>query len=56
MNTLVKVTLSIALLLSIVIPFAFFASGEKSKGRYKKALAQCRCIFRRDDLFRRADV
>jgi len=39
MNTLVKVTLSIALLLSIVIPFAFFASGEKSKGRYKKALA-----------------
>lgn len=35
----IKITLSIALLLSIVIPFAAYAIGEKSKGRYKKALA-----------------
>ncbi len=35
----VKITLFIALVLSIVIPFAAFAIGEKSKGRYKKSLA-----------------
>lgn len=34
----VKTTLVIALLLSIVIPFAAYAIGEKSRGRYKKAL------------------
>ncbi len=35
----VKITLIIALLLSIVIPFAAYAVGEKNRGRYKKALA-----------------
>lgn len=35
----VKICLSIALLLSIVIPFAAYAMGEKSRGRYKRALA-----------------
>lgn len=35
----VKITLAIALLLSIVIPFAAYAIGEKSRGRYKKYLA-----------------
>lgn len=39
MSALVKITLAAALLLSIVIPFGAFAAGEKSKGRYKKALA-----------------
>lgn len=39
MNTLVKITLSAALILSIVIPFTTFMIGEKTKGRYKKALA-----------------
>lgn len=39
MSTLVKVTLAVALILSIVVPFAVFSAGEKSKGRYKKALA-----------------
>lgn len=38
MNTLVKVTLSVALILSIVIPYIAFMIGEKTKGRYKKAL------------------
>jgi len=38
MSTLVKITLAAALLLSIAIPFGAFAMGEKSKGRYKKAL------------------
>lgn len=35
----VKITLAIALLLSIVIPFSAYAIGEKSRGRYKKYLA-----------------
>ena len=35
----VKITLFIALILSIVIPFAAYAVGEKNRGRYKKALA-----------------
>lgn len=39
MSALVKITLAAALVLSIVIPFGAFAAGEKSKGRYKKALA-----------------
>ena len=38
MNTLVKVTLAAALILSIV-PYIAFMIGEKTKGRYKKALA-----------------
>ena len=36
---LVKITFIIAMLLSIIIPFAAYAAGEKSRGRYKKALA-----------------
>ena len=39
MSVLVKITLVAALLLSIVIPFGVFAAGERSKGRYKTALA-----------------
>lgn len=39
MTLLVKITLVVALLLSIVIPFAAYAMGEKSRGRYKRALA-----------------
>lgn len=39
MNTLVKITLFAALLLSIVVPFAAFAAGEKRRGRYKRALS-----------------
>lgn len=35
----VKITLFIALLLSIVVPFAAYSIGEKNRGRYKKALA-----------------
>ena len=36
---IIKLTLIIALLLSIVIPFGAYALGEKSKGRYKRYLA-----------------
>lgn len=36
---LIKITLFIALILSIIIPFAVYAAGERNKGRYKKALA-----------------
>ncbi len=39
MSMLVKITLSVALLISIVIPFGAFAIGEKTQGRYKSALA-----------------
>ncbi len=45
MSTLVKVILGVALLLSIVIPFGAFAAGEKSRGRYKTALAVNICLF-----------
>ena len=38
MSVLVKLTLTAALLLSIVIPFGAFAVGEKTRGRYKAAL------------------
>lgn len=34
-----KITFVIAMLLSIVIPFVAYSMGEKSRGRYKKALA-----------------
>ena len=39
MSILVKITLTAALLISIVIPFGAFAIGEKTRGRYKAALA-----------------
>ncbi len=35
----VKITLVVALILSYVIPFGAYVKGEKSRGRYKKALA-----------------
>lgn len=36
---IIKITLIIALLLTIVIPFGAYALGEKSRGRYKRYLA-----------------
>lgn len=45
MSILVKITLSAALILSIVVPFGAFAMGEKSKGRYKTALASNLFLF-----------
>ena len=39
MTVLAKITLAAALLLSIAVPFGAFAAGEKTKGRYKTALA-----------------
>ena len=39
MSLLVKITLSAALLLSTIVPFGAFAIGEKTRGRYKVALA-----------------
>ena len=40
MTVLAKITLAAALLLSIAVPFGAFAAGEKTKGRYKTALAE----------------
>lgn len=45
MSMLVKITLSAALVLSIAVPFGAFAMGEKSKGRYKTALAANLLLF-----------
>ena len=45
MSVLVKLTLTAALLLSIVIPFGAFAVGEKSRGRYKAALGANLFLF-----------
>lgn len=39
MTFTVKVLLTIALILSIAVPFGAFAAGERSRGRYKQALA-----------------
>ena len=42
MTFTVKVLLTIALILSIAVPFGAFAAGERSRGRYKRALgSQC---------------
>ena len=45
MSVLVKLTLTAALLLSIVIPFGAFAVGEKTRGRYKAALGAKLFLF-----------
>lgn len=39
MSMLVKITLVVALVLSIIVPFGAYLLGEKSKKRYKKSLA-----------------
>lgn len=39
MEIAIRIALSVALLLGIVIPCAYFFHGEREKGRYKKALA-----------------
>ncbi len=36
---IVKLLITLAFILSILVPFGAFAAGEKSRGRYKKALA-----------------
>lgn len=41
----VKLLLSLALILSILVPFGAFAAGEKSRGRYKTALAVNTLLF-----------
>ncbi|MEF9942232.1 MAG: ATP synthase subunit C [Lachnospiraceae bacterium] len=38
MNSVTKLILIIALILSIIIPFGYYLIGEKNKGRYKRAL------------------
>ena len=45
MSVLVKLTLTAALLLSIVIPFGAFDVGEKTRGRYKAALGANLFLF-----------
>lgn len=45
MSMLVKITLSVALLISVVIPFGAFAAGERTQGRYKNALAANLLMF-----------
>lgn len=45
MTVLVKITLAVALLLSIGVPFGVFAFGEKTQGRYKTAIATNTVLF-----------
>ena len=45
MTITVKILLTIALIVSIAVPFGTFAAGEKTKGRYKKALAVNGLLF-----------
>lgn len=45
MTTTVKLLLAAALVLSIAVPFGAFAVGEKTKGRYKTALAANAFLF-----------
>lgn len=45
MSILIKITLTLALLLSIVLPIGIFAIGEKSKGRLKTALLSNLILF-----------
>ncbi|MDO4268562.1 MAG: ATP synthase subunit C [Eubacteriales bacterium] len=45
MTLLAKITLAAALLLSIAVPFGAFAAGEKTKGRYKTAMAVNALLF-----------
>ena len=45
MTITVKILLTIALIVSIAVPFGAFAAGEKTKGRYKKALAVNGLLF-----------
>lgn len=45
MTTTVKVLLTIALIISVAVPFGAFAAGEKSRGRYKRALAANAFLF-----------
>ena len=42
---LVKITLFAALLLSIVVPFAYFLSGTKNKARYKLTIGTNAAAF-----------
>ncbi|MDO5416852.1 MAG: ATP synthase subunit C [Lachnospiraceae bacterium] len=41
----VKLLLALALILTILLPFGAFAAGEKSRGRYKTALAVNSLLF-----------
>lgn len=45
MTVLAKIALAAALILSIAIPFGAFAAGERTKGRYKKALGINALLF-----------
>ena len=45
MTIAVKVLLTVALIFSIAVPFGAFAAGEKTRGRYKTALAANTVMF-----------
>ena len=46
MTTLIQIVIAIALTLSIIVPFAYFFLGQKTKARYKKTiLANCLSFF-----------
>ena len=38
MTVITQITIAVALVLSIILPFGYYLLGEKSRGRYKTAL------------------
>ena len=38
MTVITQITIAIALVLSIILPFGYYLLGEKARGRYKTAL------------------
>ena len=38
MTVITQITIAVALILSIILPFGYYLLGEKNRGRYKTAL------------------
>lgn len=38
MTVITQITIAVALVLSIILPFGYYLLGEKNRGRYKTAL------------------
>ena len=38
MTVITQITIAVALVLSIILPFGYYLIGEKNRGRYKTAL------------------
>ena len=48
MTVITQITIAVALVLSIILPFGYYLLGEKSRGRYKTALGVQRIFLLRN--------